>query len=106
MNLSRQYAQNIVREINSIIGENINIMDGKGIIIASSDKNRIDTFHGGAKKIIDENLKQLLVHYDGEYEGAFTGTNIPIEFNNNIVGVIGVTGPDEEVLKYGKIIKK
>lgn len=106
MNLSRQYAQNIVREINSIIGENINIMDSKGIIIASSDKDRIDTFHGGAKKIVDENLKQLLVHYDGEYEGAFTGTNIPIEFNSTIVGVIGVTGPDEEVLKYGKIIKK
>lgn len=106
MNLSRQYAQNIVTEINSVIGESINIMNDKGIIIASSNPNRVGTFHGGAKKIINENLDQLLVSFDGEYEGSFTGTNIPIEFNNKIVGVIGVTGPDEEVLKYGKIIKK
>jgi carbohydrate diacid regulator len=106
MEISRQVAMNIVTEINGIIGEDINIMNPDGIIIASTNARRIGTFHAGAKKVIDENLDELVISYDGEYEGSYSGTNIPIKFKETIAGVIGVTGPGNEVVKYGKIIKK
>ena len=106
MEISKQVAMNIVTEINGIIGEDINIMNPDGIIIASTNARRIGTFHAGAKKVIDENLDELIIAYDGEYEGSYSGTNIPIKFKETIAGVIGVTGPGNEVVKYGKIIKK
>ncbi|HEX3022544.1 MAG TPA: sugar diacid recognition domain-containing protein, partial [Lachnospiraceae bacterium] len=35
-----------------------------------------------------------------------SGTNLAINFHDEIVGVIGVTGPYQQVSKYGQIIKK
>ncbi|MEG1603695.1 MAG: sugar diacid recognition domain-containing protein [Cloacibacillus sp.] len=96
----------IVHEISGIIGEQVNMMDVNGIIIASTDPDRINTFHGGAKRVVEEKLDELVVHRDGEYEGAKQGTNLPITFRDEIVGTIGVTGPYEKVEKYGQIIKK
>jgi len=106
MEILKNIAMNIVKEINGIIGEDINIMNSDGIIIASTNSRRIGTFHAGAKKVVDENLDELVIRYDGEYEGSYCGTNIPIKFKDIIAGVIGVTGPGNEVMKYGKIIKK
>jgi carbohydrate diacid regulator len=41
-----------------------------------------------------------------EYEGSKNGINLPIEFNEEIIGVIGITGNYNQVYKYGQIIKK
>lgn len=104
--ISKESAIAIVNEVNAILEYKINVMDTNGIIIASSDKKRINTFHGGAKKIIDEKLDSVIIYYDGEYEGAKKGLNLPIIVDNNYVGVVGITGEYNEVEKYGRIIKK
>lgn len=106
MQFPKRSAMNIVQEIGDVIGEKINMMDSEGVIIASTDPARMKTFHAGAKKLVDERLDELVVRYDGEFNGARQGINLPITFEEKIVGVIGVTGPYEKVRKYGQIIKK
>ena len=106
MKLSQHNAMQIVSEINSIIEQKINIMNASGTIIASTDEARIGTFHEAAKKLIDGKMKELIINADDEYHGSRVGVNFPIIFRDETVGVIGVTGPYEEVSKYGMIIKR
>ncbi len=106
MRLSKLVGDQIVSKLSKVIEQNINIMDIDGVIISSTDKNRIGSVHSGAVKIINESLKELIINSDDEYAGARQGINIPIEFKNKIIGVIGLTGKSQEVRKYGEIIKK
>ena len=48
MELSKHSAERIVREINEVLPQKINLMNKKGIIIASTDAARIGEFHGAA----------------------------------------------------------
>ena len=106
MKFPKSSCMKIVQEISNIIGERVNMMDHEGMIIASTDPARIGTFHAGAKRVVEEKLEILTIHGNEEYEGAKPGLNLPIEFQNDIIGVIGVTGPEKKVGKYGQIIKK
>ena len=105
MKFPKRSCMQIVYEI-TIIGEQVNMMDQQGTIIASTDASRIGTFHAGAKRVVDERLECLTIHDDEEYVGAKPGVNLPLRFQNDIIGVIGVTGPESTVGKYGQIIKK
>lgn len=105
MNVSSYLAQDIVEDMKQIINQDINYFDHNGVIIASTDKDRIGKFHGGAKKSL-EIKDNLIISYDGEYVGTRAGINLPVYFEKEIVGVIGVTGKREEVEKYGKIIQR
>lgn len=104
--ISKDTARSIVAEVSSAIGKNVNLMDETGCIIASTNKNRIGTYHSGAKKIIAEGLDRLDVYTDDEYSGAKMGVNVPLNFDGEVIGVIGITGEWNEVGKYGQIIKK
>lgn len=106
MYISKRSAVYIVHEISKIIGQKINVMNDKGIIIASSDMERIGSLHTAARELVETGLQEIVVKSDSEYPGARPGTNLAINFQNEIVGVIGVTGPYQEVAKYGQIIKK
>ena len=48
--LSKSLAQKIVDRMMDIIPYNVNLMDKNGVIIASGDKDRINTLHLGLKK--------------------------------------------------------
>lgn len=106
MYLNPEIARHIIKEISPFINFNINIMDGQGIIIGSTNKDREYTLHAGAKKIINESLSCLIVEDDNQYEGCKKGINLPIYFSNKMVGVIGITGDPKETMKYGQILHK
>lgn len=106
MDISRQNAMQIVVEISSIIQQHVNMMDEHGIIIASTNPERLDTYHEGAARVIQQKLNELIISADGELEGARKGINLPIVLDDAIVGVVGITGEYDEVVKYGQIIKK
>ncbi len=106
MTLSMVTAQNIIDEMRNIIPRDINIIDAQGIIIASTNAHRVGQFHAGAKKLIDQELDQIAIDYDNEYQGARQGINLPIIFKEKAIGVIGITGDLSEVSKYGQILKK
>lgn len=106
MILSSTVAKQIVDQLSRVVEQNINVMDVNGIIIASTDPVRVGTVHGGAVRILKEHLEDLIIESDDEYPGAKNGINLPISFNSEIIGVIGITGKSAEVRKYGQIIKK
>lgn len=104
--ISRQDAMEIVTQINSVIEDRrVNIMNSEGIIVGSTDPKRIGTFHEGAWLIVENRLPELIIHSDTEYKGCRAGMNFPIVVEEEIVGVVGVTGDYESGEKYGQIIK-
>ncbi len=106
MFISTKNAEQIVLELKAIIGHDVNIMSKDGIIIASSDPCRVGSMHRVAKSIIEHQLTQRLVLPDDITEGVREGVNLPIEVNGVCEGVIGITGPVEEVGNLGKVAKK
>lgn len=111
--LSKSIATNTVKEISKLVNKHINMMDVDGIIIASSNPERIGQAHWGAKKIIAEHLDELYITKDDiasiqitSEQFVQTGLNLPLIINDKIVGVIGVTGNYHEVSQIGYIIKK
>ncbi|WP_096437788.1 CdaR family transcriptional regulator [Alteribacter populi] len=103
--LSNAVAQRIVEEAEMALGHNINIMDSKGVIIASIDKKRIGTFHEGAKRVL-ETKHPVTIHPNEQWQGAKPGGNFPIFFEDHIIGVIGMTGDPQDIQGYGRIIQK
>lgn len=106
MYFSKETATKIINEISIILDYDINIMDDKGAILASTDPSRVGEFHEGAFLIINHRLSELIVYFDQEYYGCKKGINLPICLEEKIIGVIGITGEVEEVKKYGIILKK
>lgn len=106
MQLSKKKMQQIVEELRGVINRDINIMDKSGTIIASTDEARIGMHHAGAQRIIDRNMNKLLIGEDDAYKGSKSGINLPLYNNEEIVGVVGITGEQKEVEHFGKVIKK
>ena len=106
MKIVRELAQDIVDKTMRIIKKNINIMDENGIIIGSGDKKRLNQFHEGAAQVIKEGEKLEIYSKDiNHLAGAKPGINLPIEHNDKIIGVVGITGEPNEVSPYGEVIK-
>ena len=106
MNISKNNAMQIVTEMRSLINQNVNMIDEHGIIIASTDASRINTFHEGAYEIITKGLDELFIYDDHTYAGARKGMNLPLMLGERVVGVISLTGEYDEVFKFGRIVKK
>ena len=106
MQISTLSAQRIVDEIGGIVRQNINMMDERGFIIASTDASRIGNFHEAAKKIIDDNLPELYISPAQATRSVKAGLNLPIAYDGRIFGVIGITGEYAQVASFGQIVKK
>lgn len=102
--ISSKKSQYIVKELSKIIDRNINFMNDEGIIIASTDQSRIGLVHEGAL-IVLKTKKKLLVK-DNQYQGSKAGINLPVYFENRVIGVIGITAIEPEILKMAEIIRK
>jgi carbohydrate diacid regulator len=104
--LTRVIAQTIVLETSLRLSRNINIMDEKGIIIASGDPSRIDNIHEGALEVLKSGeTLNITSNEKGIWRGAHPGINLPIVFQDRIVGVIGITGNPEDIQELGGIVK-
>lgn len=104
MKIPKDLALKIVKDMKNIINQDLNFIDIDGYIIASTDKKRIGTFHEAALKCATTD-SQIIISNNNEYLGSKKGINIPVHLDNEIVGIIGITGEQKDVEKYGKIIK-
>lgn len=105
MIINKNIAEEIISQLKDVIPQDLNFFNKMGIILYSTNKDRINTYHEAAK--ISASKKSLIrVTRDSEYEGAKKGINIPLFFEDEIIGVIGITGEVLEVEKYATIIKK
>ena len=105
MELSVRLAQEIVRSMHDVLHQEINFMNEEGIIIASTDAARLHQRHKGAQIVI-ETKKQLVIREDHRYANTRKGINMPVFFDAQVIGVIGITGEEKDVLPYGQILQK
>lgn len=105
MEISNKLASSIVQELKDIISFNLNYMDKKGKIIASTDPARIGQVNMASFESMNIN-KMIVVEQDGQFQNAKKGINIPVNFENEIIGTIGITGDPCDVINYATIIKK
>ena len=105
MKISEELAKIIVDNIHEVIPEEINFINADGLIIASTDPKRMHRLHTGALSVI-RNREQLSVQNDTQYYGARKGINMPVFFDDEIIGVIGITGEEQDVIGYAKILQK
>ncbi len=100
--LTNKQAQHIVDKMMKDIPYNINIMNEKGIIIGSGNKDRIGTSHSGAVQALRLG-RMITITEDNKYEKK--GTNEPIVIDQKMVGVIGISGEPDEVIPFCKLVK-
>jgi len=100
--LTEQQAQSIVDRMMNVIPYNVNIMNEKGIIIGSGDKNRLYKLHEGAMEAIS-NKKMVEITQSGV--GTKPGVNSPIIFQDKIIGVIGITGAPSVVRPFVELVR-
>ncbi len=103
--ISRSTAQQIVATVKDVCGQNVNFINENGLIIASTDPGRVDTFHEAGREVILSRTT-LEVTEEGSYYGTQKGVNIPIIYNGSAVAAIGITGDPEEVRRYAYLAQR
>ncbi len=104
--IDKELALKLIQKTSEHLGYNINIMNEKGIIIASRDESRIGDFHEVAYNVVKGNCKEGIIHQNENYpKGVKPGVNLPILYNGDIIGVVGVTGDPNEILHLAYVIK-
>jgi carbohydrate diacid regulator len=102
----RNLAQRLINKISKQFGYNINVMDDKGIIIASVDSSRIGEFHQGAYDIIHEKIPlRAYKDVDEKIIGVKPGIIMTTYYRNTIIGVVGVTGDPDVLMPFAKLVK-
>ena len=107
MNEFAKLAQDFVEATSLLVGQRtINIMDQKGVIIASTEKHRIGDFHQGAAEVLETGKPVLIKKEDlYRYPGTKEGYNMPIFLNDRIIGVVGIFGCEEEVQSIANLLR-
>ncbi|PHK49997.1 CdaR family transcriptional regulator [Staphylococcus edaphicus] len=104
--LTEALATLIVKETVKRTNSNINIMNFNGEIIASFDKSRVGQIHEGALQVLANAQTVILSEKDTAHlQGTQPGINLPIIFQDNIVGVIGITGDPQTLTHVADLVK-
>ena len=104
--LDPKFAQSLVDIIAAELNKNVNIVDKKGVIIASLSKERIGQRHEASTKMLHSGQAHefsVTEHDQQHFSGVRTGFNVPIWLENECVGLIGVTGNSEESASYARL---
>lgn len=104
--LDAKFAQSLVDIVAAELNKNVNILDDRGVVIASFSKERIGQVHeSGAMMLKSGVIKEFYVTKEDElrFSGVRTGFNMPIMFEDKCVGIIGVTGELKTSEPYARL---
>lgn len=104
--LDASLAQSIVDRAMQILRTNVNVMDERGLIIASGERARIGSRHEGALLVlaqgraveVDAALAQRL-------QDTRPGINLPLRAEGRVVGVVGLSGAPEAVRQHAELVR-
>lgn len=103
--IDRETAQYIVDTVKSVCGKDINYIDARGIIIASTDHSRVDSFHEiGYQVVTQGDTKE--VSGDESFWGVQKGVNLPVFYHGKVIAAVGISGDVEEARKYAALAQK
>lgn len=97
--ITQKMAQEIVANIKELSGFDANFIDTEGIIIASTNNKKINSFQELGKKAIKTG-KMVENPVINQYAGLIPGISIPIEYHSEYIAALGIMGRIEEVKKY------
>ena len=100
-----QLAQQIVDTLKTICSHDINFIDVRGRIAASTDPARVGSYHDGGREAAQLG-KVVTIDADDPDRNLRHGINMPIRFHGETVAVIGITGVPEEVRKYADLAQR
>ncbi len=103
--LGPELAQKFIEKTVKNLPYNINIMNDKGIIIASKDETRVGDFHEVAHGLLSGKMESGVVTEKDHYIGTKPGINMFIDYKDKHVGVICVTGDPESVRSFAGLVK-
>lgn len=101
-----QIAQNIVKAVSKTFPFSISLSDSDGYIIGDTDKDRIGKFHPVSKKVIESNCFISYSETDVlEFDNVLPGVAVPLNFQHQTIGVLGIIGPPEIVKPHAELAK-
>lgn len=104
--IDTQIAAKIVNRTMKIIGHNINVMNAQAVILGSGEVERIGTIHEGALLAISQNRNvEINQTIASNLQGVKPGLNLPLHYQGQVVGVIGITGEPDTLSHYGELLK-
>ncbi|EJZ0476747.1 XRE family transcriptional regulator, partial [Escherichia coli] len=99
-------ARQIVQRTMGIIPYSVNVMNEHGMIIASGEASRLHQRHEGAVLALTENrVVEIDSATANKLKGVKPGINLPINFRDQLIGVLGITGEPGEVKAYAQLVK-
>jgi carbohydrate diacid regulator len=106
MQLNTLIARQIVERATKIIQFPVNVMDENGQIIGSSDPSRLHRTHEGALLAIHDNRTvEINQTVASTLIGVKEGINLPILYQDQVIGVVGISGLPDDVRSYGELVK-
>jgi carbohydrate diacid regulator len=106
MQLASDLAQRIVTVAMAIVHRNVNLMDARGIIIASGHPRRIGTLHTGAKRAAETGeTVEIFPDEVPRYPGALEGINMPIMGDGKVLAVVGVYGDPPSSREMARLVR-
>ncbi len=106
MQLNDNLARQIVARAMKILSFSVNVMDERGLIIASGNPERIHERHEGAVLALTENrVVEISEATALQLKGVRPGINLPIAYQGELIGVIGISGDPDEVRAYAELVR-
>ncbi|WP_375088263.1 CdaR family transcriptional regulator [Peribacillus sp. RS7] len=103
--ISPSLAQMIVDAAKEVIGKDINFIHLDGKVVASTDPNRVGSFHAAALQV-QKKGSVVEVTANEAFKGARKGINYPVMIDQIMLGVIGISGDPEECKSLGFLLTK
>lgn len=106
MTIDPQIAQEVVARTMKIIPYNINVMDARGIIIASGTPERVGTLHAGAQQALARGEAVEIGNGLGaDARGTKPGINLLMRGRGEVCGVVGITGDPDEIRHFAELVR-
>lgn len=106
MQLNTTIARQIVARTMKIIKHSVNVMDCHGRIIGSGDPQRLNQYHDGAILALNNHhIIEIDQATSQQLQGVKPGINLPIMFQQQAIGVVGISGDPDDVRNYGELVK-
>ena len=104
--LAKKLQKKFIHQTMVKLKRNLNVMDTNGMILASGESARIENIHEGAAYVAKTgDILWITEKNLSEWHGAKLGVNMPIYFQNTLVGVIGITGNPNELQEIATLVQ-
>lgn len=104
--LDASLAQSIVDRAMQILHTNVNVMDERGLIIASGEPARIGTRHEGALLVLAQGRAvEIDAAVASRLHDTRPGINLPLRAEGRVVGVVGLSGAPEAIRQHAELVR-